>query len=1072
MRRRDFLAMTGASLVPFATPQTARGGSEFPVHYRRANPYEPLLRYAEPGSDEFKSEKHAVELERRLEQMFRGKEPIPTALHHWTGRLREIRSARFHVLPEELVRYEITTPGEYHTGLWHLPDFSTVAEQTASSRNPLFRDVTSHVFGNAQSFREQLLNGNPWWRARIDSAAGIDVYGNQGIAVGDIDNDGIDEVYICQPGGLPNRLYKFRNDGTAEDITDRAGLAILDETTSALFLDLRNSGHQDLVALRSSGPLLFLNQGNGTFREHPGAFRFRTSPQGSFTGMAAADYDRDGRLDLYLCCYVYFQSEDQYQYPAPYHDARNGPPNFMFRNRLTDTAGSFDDVTEEVGLNENNNRFSFAPAWCDFDGDGWPDLYVANDFGRNNLYRNLGGRFRDEAAKAGVEDMGPGMSASWFDYDGDGRPDLYVSNMWTAAGQRVTRDPAFKPAENQRDAYRRHTKGNSLYRNRGDGTFEETGAAQQVEMGRWAWTSGGFDFDHDGEPEIFIATGMVSSPGDVKADLDSFFWRQVVARSPSSPAPAPAYENGWSAINQMIRGDHGWNALEPNVFYIRRSGKYQDYSGVSGLDFADDSRAFAVTDFDGDGNLDIVLKSRLGPQVRVLQNNCGTGKPAIAISLHGTKSNRDAIGARVEVNGRAQWVEAGSGFLSQHTKRLLFGLGSAQRADVVVTWPSGLLQRFSNLRPGFRYDITEGSTSPVPTPFRSRTEYRDAPMAPVNAPERADTWLLEPIPTPDKRRGPGFLVLHDGSAVAIQASSSVAVVDLTREPEEVAGAYALLCRYALEYRGPFQLPLTLLLDRDGHVRKLYPRVPAPDVMRGDLARMDEHRTLALPFPGRYYAEPHRNYFKLGAALYWAGYPDRALPYLEKTVRSRPDNWKALLAIGRIQQETGHFAESLATFQRLLAVRPDYVPAMVSAADAYNKTGDSKSAEKMLTKAMAVDPNCADAANELGLIAANRDDYAAARQWFQRAISAKRDHSSAINNLGVLYAKLGQTNDAIAAFQYGIDVSPDDETLYLNLGRLYVTAGKTQQAREVITRLLDRKPGSAIGTKALADLEGR
>src|SRR5690348_6174351 len=165
----------------------------------------------------------------------------------------------------------------------------------------------------------------------------------------------------------------------------------------------------------------------------------------------------------------------------------------MFHNRLTETGGTFDDVTEEVGLNENNNRYSFAPAWCDFDGDGWPDLYVANDFGRKNLYRNRGVKFRDEAAPSGVEDIGPGMSAAWFDYDGDGRPDLYVSNMWTAAGQRVVGDPAFQPGREQNEAYRRHTKGNSLFRNRGDGTFEETGPQEGVEMGRWAWGADAMD---------------------------------------------------------------------------------------------------------------------------------------------------------------------------------------------------------------------------------------------------------------------------------------------------------------------------------------------------------------------------------------------------------------------------------------------------------------------------------------------------------------------------------------------------------------------------------------------------
>src|SRR5438045_4310118 len=125
----------------------------------------------------------------------------------------------------------------------------------------------------------------------------------------------------------------------------------------------------------------------------------------------------------------------------------------------------------------------------------WPTILAAT-----NLYRNDRGRFRDVAAEAGVEDIGPGMSASWFDYDGDGRPDLYVSNMWSDVGQRVTRSGAFSPAKSPGmvEAYHRHTKGNSLYRNLGNGSFAETGAGEGVELGRWAWSADAHDFDCDG----------------------------------------------------------------------------------------------------------------------------------------------------------------------------------------------------------------------------------------------------------------------------------------------------------------------------------------------------------------------------------------------------------------------------------------------------------------------------------------------------------------------------------------------------------------------------------------------
>ena len=281
--------------------------------------------------------------------------------------------------------------------------------------------------------------------SRLDPACGIDLYGELGIAVADIDGDGWDEIYVCQPGGLPNRLYKHDGNGRFRDISQSAGLDVLDNTQAALFVDLRNSGHQDLVLMRTSEPMLFLNDGKGRFTHVPDAFRFQTEPQGMFTSVAAADYDRDGRLDLYFCCYFFFQSEAQYRYPVPYHDARNGPPNFLFRNRLDQAPGYFEDVTAATGMDDNNNRFSFAATWCDYNGDGWPDLYVTNDFGRKNLYRNDHGHFRDVAEQAGVEDLGPGMSAAWLDYDGDGRPDILVSNMWSACGQRIVNDPAFGP---------------------------------------------------------------------------------------------------------------------------------------------------------------------------------------------------------------------------------------------------------------------------------------------------------------------------------------------------------------------------------------------------------------------------------------------------------------------------------------------------------------------------------------------------------------------------------------------------------------------------------------------------
>ncbi len=1153
-RRRFFQGAAAAGLL-WALPERLYP-APFHVSFPKPNPYESLLAFLEPGHDEFTVEKRAMEITAHLERLvetrslplgngFEGASPLPAryktvaegvlraefdpadrnfqaGLEKWLKSLGEIRRAQFFVLTGDRVRYEIASSGpdglRYRVGLWkqswvdgRLSRFEPLEETVTTSPRPLFEDVTASLFGAADSFEQQMLRGVPYWRARLDAASGMDVYGHNGIAVGDIDGDGVDEVYVCQPGGLPNRLYKNR-DGVMQDITERAGVGVLDDTASALFVDFRNSGRQDLVLLTKREPQLFLNQGEGVFRHKADAFRFATVPQGTFTGMAAADYDLDGRVDLYLCTYAYFVSENQYLYAVPYHDSQNGPPNFLFHNRLTtDGEGFFEDVTAQTGLRENNNRYSFAAAWCDANGDGSPDLYVANDFGRNNFYRNQGGTFRDDAEAAGVSDMGPGMSAAWFDYDGDGHPDLYTSNMWTASGERVVQDPAFSLASSDglREAYRRHTKGNSLYRNRGDGTFEETGAAEGVEMGRWAWAAGGFDFDNDGAPEIYCTCGMLTNSS--AQDLMSFFWRQVVARSPATKTAAPAYENGWNAINQLIREDYSWNGREPNVVYARRNGHFYDWSGVSGLDCAEDSRAFAATDFDGDGNLDVFLKNRLGPQVRAFRNQWGTGRNAIAIELRGVRSNRDGIGARVEVTysgGRSvQFLQAGSGYLSQHTKRLHFGLGDAPTTGLVrVRWPSGQVQEFGELRAGFRYAITEGENEYRATPFLRRKTVSDSQAAVVadNQPRFEPTWLLEPTALPEPWKGPGFLCLVAGQTVAPRPGLRVETVDLAAAGQR-AGYYALLRRYLFDYRADFALPFTLLVDERGLAHKLYPDIPEADTMRRDLQllRQDDRLALALPFAGQYYAPPRRNDFQMGAAFYWVGYPEQALIYFNEVVRKSPDNAKVYLAIGQIHLEAGrrelarepleravklnpeaadgwmtlgslevaeeNYAAGLGDFQKALAILPDAPFALLGAGRAYGKLGDPKTAESMFRRALQVNQRDAEAANELGLLLAAQNRVEEARTYFQQAIAAQKNHAGAINNLGVVYMQMQKPQEALAAFRYGIQVAPEDETLYLNLARVYVRLGDRTRARDVLQQLLEHKPDSAAGKEALEAL---
>ena len=309
---------------------------------------------------------------------------------------------------------------------------------------------------------------------------------------------------------------------------------------------------------------------------------------------------------------------------------------------------------------------------------------MVNDFGRKNLYRNNGdGTFTDVAPQAGVEDVGAGMGVCWLDYDNDGAQDLYVANMWTAAGMRIATQEIFqtKAPEEVRALYRKHAMGNSLFHDNGGVAFQDSGASAGVEMGRWAWSSDSWDFDHDGFPDLYVANGMVSGPS--RDDLNSFFWRQVVANSPVEAKSSPAYEQGWSAINELIRSDGTWSGYERNVFYANnRDGTFSDISGAAGLDFVEDGRAFALADFDHDGRLEVFLKNRNAPQLRLLQNVMRELPPSIAFRLRGSKSNRDAIGAAITVETGAgrqtRMLQAGSGFLSQHSKEIFFGLGEAK----------------------------------------------------------------------------------------------------------------------------------------------------------------------------------------------------------------------------------------------------------------------------------------------------------------------------------------------------------------------------------------------------------
>ncbi len=404
-----------------------------------------------------------------------------------------------------------------HTGewtlVWHKSEEGNLRITTLTQHRldevlmPLnqFVDCTRGVIADEAIWSPQLAHGCEYWFGRVDAVGEINFMGHNGIAVGDVNGDGLDDIYVAQGTGLPNKLLVQQPDGTVIDTAVQAGVAWLDDTKSVLLVDIDNDGDQDLLC--AIGPTIVLceNDGSGEFRPRRG---MRASTPASFYSLAAADYDGDGDLDIYGCRYV--KLSYGVSVPVPFQDANNGPANHLLRN---DGKRGFVDVTREVGLHINNARFSLAATWVDYDEDGDPDLYVTNDFGRNNLYRNDGGKFVDIAAEAGVEDQAAGMGASWSDIDLDGDLDLYVSNMFSSAGRRIAYQSRFlrEGSSPVRSGVQRHSLGNSLFVNNGDGVFEDRSELAQVRLGRWAWGARFTDLNNDGYEDVVVPNGFLTN---------------------------------------------------------------------------------------------------------------------------------------------------------------------------------------------------------------------------------------------------------------------------------------------------------------------------------------------------------------------------------------------------------------------------------------------------------------------------------------------------------------------------------------------------------------------------------
>ncbi|NNC88289.1 MAG: VCBS repeat-containing protein [Akkermansiaceae bacterium] len=391
----------------------------------------------------------------------------------------------------------------------------------------LFFDVTASALGGNPVYGEQFLHGMNHWFERIQGHGPDILTANPGLSVGDVNGDGRDDLYVCQEEGLPNRLFIQQADGSALERSAAWGVDWLQASRSSLMVDLDSDGDQDLVVATRAGLVVAENDREETFR-----VRDVLETGKDVKSLSAADYDLDGRLDIHACVYVDERdlgSKPQSALPSAAdgfqpHDANDGARNVLYRNAISETGiWQFEDTTAETGLEVNNHRYSLAASWEDYDNDGDQDLYISNDYGRDQLFRNnaivVGGRtgkgafFTDLSDESNAEDSANGMSASWGDYNRDGWMDVLVGNMWSSAGNRITFQSKFRKGSTPevRERMQRLARGNTLLQNRGDGTFADDSAAAGIEMGRWAWGTNLVDFNNDGWEDVVIANGFITT---------------------------------------------------------------------------------------------------------------------------------------------------------------------------------------------------------------------------------------------------------------------------------------------------------------------------------------------------------------------------------------------------------------------------------------------------------------------------------------------------------------------------------------------------------------------------------
>jgi hypothetical protein len=517
------------------------------------------------------------------------------------------------------------------------------------------------------------------------------------VSVTDVDADGQPDLYVTNSReGSKNRLYRNRGDGTFEEIAEQLGIADVNRpgtgvSMGSVFGDYDNDGFEDLLLYRWGKPELFHNDGGRRFTrvtDTAGLFEW-----GNINTAVWLDFDCDGRLDLFLGGYFperlnLWKLADTKMMPESFEYASNGGRKYLYRNL---GGGRFEEVSEKVGL--VSSRWALAAVAADLRGTGYPDIFIANDYGVSELFVNEGGRFREVGRDTGVG-YAPksGMNASVGDVLNQGRLAIYVSNI-SEEGILIQGNNLWMPAGERN----------------GLPAYENVARAMGIDLGGWSFGAQFGDLNNDGFLDLYLVNGYVS------AARNESYWYDY-----SKVAGGHEIVIG-DAANWPSMGRRSLAGYQPKRVWMNDgSGRFVDVAQMVGASDRHDGRAVALADFSRDGALDVVVANQRGPLL-LYRNDVAPERNWIAFELEGgcrsdsgaaRCSNRSAIGAQVEVfwAGRQQVQEVlgGSGFSAQNDRRLHFGLGTAETVErVIIRWPSGTSQELKGLEAGRVHRIAE-----------------------------------------------------------------------------------------------------------------------------------------------------------------------------------------------------------------------------------------------------------------------------------------------------------------------------------------------------------------------------